>query len=72
MVEAEDPRTRVAELPAENEEAALESINWDAMGIVELFHVLETTVVGYDDYQNCTEAHYARTIEGLQRLVVKI
>lgn len=42
------------------------------MAIEELFHKLEVTVVGYDDYQNCTEAHYARTIEGLQSLVVKI
>jgi len=25
-------------------------INWDAMGIEEVFHMLEVTVVGYDDY----------------------
>ena len=67
MVEAEDPRTRVAELPAAGEEESqqLEVINWDAMGIEEVFHMLEVTVVGYDDYQNCTEAHFARTLEGL-------
>lgn len=38
----------------------------------ELFHSLETTVVGYDDYQNCFEAHFNRTLEGLHILVTKI
>ena len=42
------------------------------MEIGELFHSLESTVVGYDDYQNCTEPHYKRTLDGLHTLVKKI
>ena len=50
MVES-DLRTRVALAAEDNEEEApLESINWGAMGVEELFHKLESTVVGYDDY----------------------
>ena len=53
MVEI-DPRTRaaVAELPAEGEdgEQQLEPINFDGMETEELFHNLESTIVGYDDY----------------------
>ena len=71
MVES-DIRTRVAELPGENEEAPLMSINWGSMSTEELFHKLESTVVGYDDYQDNSEPHYTRTIEGLQSLVVRI
>jgi len=42
------------------------------MDISELFHSLETTVVGYDDYKNCFEAHFERTLTGLHSLVKKI
>jgi len=38
----------------------------------ELFHKLEKTVVGYEEYENAFEAHYMRTIEGLKKLVSKI
>jgi len=38
----------------------------------ELFHSLEATVVGYDDYENAFEAHFSRTLEGLHTLVTKI
>lgn len=74
MVEADDPRTRFT-LPASGEdagEAPLESIDFAGMSVEDLFHNLEETVVGYDDYQNCTEAHFARTIEGLKALTKKI
>lgn len=67
---------RVAEVDgaeaAEPTETELESINFEAMDTNDLFHSLEKTVVGYDDYQNCFEAHYNRTIDGLHILVTKI
>ena len=76
MVEV-DPRMRVAELPASStggaaEEVELEPIDFDGMDTVDLFHSLEKTVLGYDDYENCFEKHFNRTLEGLQKLTVKI
>jgi len=75
MVESEDTRqqSRVAELPSQEEDAQyVAPINFDAMETEELFHKLEKTVVGYEEYQNAFEAHYMRTIEGLKKLVSKI
>lgn len=42
------------------------------MDIIDLFCKLEIDVTGYDEYENCTEPHYARSIEGLQVLTKKI
>lgn len=42
------------------------------MDVEDCFHRLELRVVGYDDYENCFENHYAQTIEGIQKLTVKI
>ena len=52
MVEAlSDPRMRVAEVGTDQqEEEQLPPINFEGMEIEELFHSLETTVVGYDEY----------------------
>ena len=79
MVESTDTRIAMAagEIGGTEGEAGedgeqLAPINWGAMETEDLFHKLERIVVGYDEYENCTEAHYARTIEGLQKLVVKI
>ena len=74
MVEA-DPRMRVAELPATGtpeEEAPLETIDFAGMETVELFHALEKTVVGYDEYENCFEKHFMRTLDGIHALTSKI
>lgn len=73
MVDEREPGMRITELPGEVEtEAQLESINFAEMEVEDLFHLLEKDVVGYDDYINNTEAHFARTIEGLHALVTKI
>ena len=77
MVES-DPRMRVAELPAstsaaaQDDETPLETIDFDGMDTVDLFHSLEKTIVGYEDYENCFEKHFNRTLEGLQKLTIKI
>ena len=50
MVES-DIRCAVGSIPGDEEEdAPLMSINWGSMNCEELFHKLEQTVVGYDDY----------------------
>ena len=74
MVESDDPRTRFS-LPASGEdagEASLESIDFAGMSVEDLFHNLEQTVADYDDFKDCTEAHFARTLEGMKVLVKKI
>ena len=67
-------RTRVGQLTLGDDasEQTLEPINWAAMDLEELFLKLEQTVAKYDDYENCFEAHYFRTLEGLNKLVAKI
>ena len=71
--ESTDPRMRIGAVGADDdEEPQVAPINFDGMEISDLFHSLESTVVGYDEYENCFEKHYARTIEGLHILVKKI
>lgn len=61
------------ELPGEEEaQATVAAIDFEAMDILDLFHKLEVDVTGYDNYENCTEPHYARSVEGLQVLTKKI
>lgn len=38
----------------------------------EQFLKLEKRVVGYDDFENCEEAHFMETLEGLNTLVERI
>ena len=72
MVESDNRVRSVLPGADEVEEQFIEAINWDGLDTEELFHKLEKTVAGYDDYENATEPHFARTIEGLQKLVLKI
>ena len=73
MADEREPGMVVRELPGEDEaEPQLQSINFAEMEVEDLFHLLEKDVAGYDDYVNSTEAHFARTIEGLHELVTKI
>ena len=67
MVESEQAFGAVSELNGEGE-VSVAPINWDAMEIEELFASLEKAIVGYDDYINADEAHFAQSIEGLHRL----
>ena len=39
---------------------------------VELFHILEKECIGYENFVNCDDKHYMKTLENLRRLVVKI
>jgi hypothetical protein len=71
MVEAEQVHGAVSELEGEGE-VTLSPVNWDSMDIEECFAKLEKAIVGYDDYINADEAHYAQSIEGLHRLVSRI
>lgn len=38
----------------------------------ELFHACEKAVIGYNEYVNCDEEHFLKTLEQLEKLVVMI
>ena len=40
--------------------------------IVEFFHKLEKECIGYENFVNCDDKHYLKTLENLRKLVIKI
>jgi hypothetical protein len=40
--------------------------------INETFHRLEKECIGYDNYVDCDDEHYTKTLEGLRQLVTDI
>lgn len=44
----------------------------NSLTIIEQFHELEKQCLGYDNYVNCSDEAYIKTLEGLRQLVVQI
>jgi hypothetical protein len=42
------------------------------LDVIELFHILEKECIGYENFVNCDDMHFTKTLENLRRLVVKI
>mgnify|MGYP002632552022 CR=1 FL=1 len=40
--------------------------------ILDKFHTLEKECIGYDNYVNCTDENYTKTLEGLRQVVSEI
>ena len=50
----------------------MESRDSSADNIEEAFHKLEVQCVGYEDYIECSEENFAKTLKGLEDLVTRI
>jgi hypothetical protein len=44
----------------------------DNLDAAEMFHILEKECIGYENFVNCDDKHYSKTLENLRRLVIKI
>jgi len=53
--------------PQESEVASL-----DDGQIVEKFHKLEITCIGYDNFVDCEEENYLETLERLRKLIIQV
>jgi hypothetical protein len=45
---------------------------FENLDVIEMFHILEKECIGYENFVNCDDKHYIKTLENLRRLVVKI
>jgi hypothetical protein len=40
--------------------------------IIDVMHQLEKECIGYDNYVNCDDEHYLKTLEGLRKVIIRI